>query len=163
MPQAAGSLTLDDQTDAVAFLSDPASHPPGAGPVETMRTHISLIFLVGDRVLKMKRAVGLPYADFSTPELRLAACRKEVELNSPTAPGLYLGVRRITREAGGGLAFDGAGELVDAVVEMKRFEQSALFDRMAQAGALTPALMTRTARMIARLHRGAPVCAMRSK
>lgn len=150
-------MTLDDQTDAVAFLSDPASHPPGAGPVETMRTHISLIFLVGDRVLKMKRAVGLPYADFSTPELRLAACRKEVELNSPTAPGLYLGVRRITREAGGGLAFDGAGELVDAVVEMKRFEQSALFDRMAQAGTLTPALMTRTARMIARFHRGAPV------
>jgi hypothetical protein len=31
-----------------------------------------------------------------------AACRKEVELNSTTAPGLYLGVRRITRQVDGG-------------------------------------------------------------
>jgi aminoglycoside phosphotransferase family enzyme len=46
----------------------------------------------------MKRAVKLPYVDFSTPALRLAACEKEVELNSRTAPGLYLGVRRITRK-----------------------------------------------------------------
>ena len=63
----------------------------------------------------MKRAVKFPYVDFSTPELRLAACHKEVELNSMTAPGLYLGVRRITRETDGRLAFDGDGELVDAV------------------------------------------------
>lgn len=156
MPEEAGPLTLDDQTDVIAFLCDPASHE-AAEPVEVMKTHISLVFLAGDRALKMKRAVKLPYADFSTPQLRLAACRKEVELNSATAPGLYLGVRRVTRQAGGRLAFDGDGELADAVVEMKRFDQSALFDRMAQAGALTPALMTQTARMIARFHRGAPV------
>lgn len=149
-------MILDDQTDIIAFMTDPATHG-AAGPVETVRTHISLVFLVGERVFKMKRAVRLPYADFSTRELRLAACRKEVELNSATAPGLYLGARRVTREADGRLAFDGDGELVDALVEMKRFEQSALFDRMAQAGALTPALMTRTARMVARFHRGAPV------
>lgn len=56
----------------------------------------------------MKRAVKLPYVDFSTAELRLAACRKEVEFNGPTAPGLYFGVRRITREANGRPAFDGS-------------------------------------------------------
>lgn len=156
MPEEALPVTLADQTDVVAFLADPASHARG-GPVETMTTHISRIFLAGDRALKLKRAVSLPYADFSTPELRLAACLKEVELNSATAPGLYLGVRRITRQADGTLAFDGEGELADAVVEMKRFDQSALFDRMAQEGALTPALMTRTARTIARFHRAAPV------
>lgn len=149
-------MTLAEQADVVAFLADPASHAQG-GPVETMTTHISTIFLVGDRALKMKRAVSLPYADFSTPQLRLAACLKEVELNAATAPGLYLGVRRIARQTDGTLAFDGDGELADAVVEMERFDQSALFDTMAQAGALTPALTTRTARMIARFHRAAPV------
>ncbi|TJV72621.1 MAG: aminoglycoside phosphotransferase, partial [Mesorhizobium sp.] len=82
----------------------------------------------------------LPYVDFSTPALRLAACEKEVELNSRTAPGLYLGVRRITREAGGKLAFGGSGELVDAAIEMVRFDQSKLLDRMAVGGELTPAL-----------------------
>ena len=105
----------------------------------------------------MKRAVKLPYVDFSTPTLRLEACEKEVALNSKTAPGLYLGVQRITRGPDGNLAFGGTGELVDAVIEMVRFDQSKLLDRMAVAGALTPTLMTAVARMIVRYHRVAPL------
>lgn len=149
-------MIAEDQKAAIALLADPATHG-SARPVDTIETHISRIFLAGDRAFKMKRAVKLPYADFSTPDLRLATCWKEVELNSVTAPGLYLGVRRITREPDGSLALDGKGELVDAVVEMRRFDQSALLDRMALAGKLTPELLTDTARMIVRFHRSAPV------
>ncbi|WP_245458249.1 bifunctional aminoglycoside phosphotransferase/ATP-binding protein [Mesorhizobium sp. M6A.T.Cr.TU.016.01.1.1] len=137
------------------MLMDPAAYGE-TGPVQTIETHISRIFLVGQRAYKIKRAVKLPYVDFSTPVLRLAACEKEVELNSKTAPGLYLGVRRITRETGGKLACDGSGKLVDAAIEMVRFDQSKLLDRMAIGGELTPALMTAVARMIVRYHRGAP-------
>ena len=149
-------MSLTDQTDVIAFLAEPKAYQVAA-PVETVETHISRIFLAGDRAFKLKRAVKLPYVDFSTADLRLAACRKEVELNSKTAPGLYLGVRRITREDDRKLVFEGTGVLTDAVVEMRRFEQAALLDRMAEAGALTPDLMTRTARMIARFHHDAPV------
>ncbi|MCA0050000.1 AAA family ATPase [Mesorhizobium sp. B283B1A] len=148
-------MIVDDQQAAAAFLLDPASYG-ATGPVEGIETHISLIFLVGQRAYKMKRAVKLPYVDFSTPTLRLAACEKEVELNSKTAPGLYLGVRRVTREADGKLAFDGAGQMVDAVIEMVRFDQSKLLDRMAAAGELTQVLMTAVARMIVGYHRAAP-------
>lgn len=150
------ALVHEEQTGIVKFLREPATYGT-ANPVEIMETHISRIFLVGDRAFKMKRAVLLPYADFSTPALRYAACLKEVDLNRATAPGLYLGVCRITREADGTLALDGKGEMIDAVVEMMRFDQSALFDRMASAGELTPGLMTRTAAMIAGFHRQAPV------
>jgi len=149
-------MIVEDQAATVAFLSDPATHG-GVGPVDTMETHISRIFLAGERVFKMKRAVKLPYVDFSTPGRRLEACRREVEFNGATTPELYRGVRSVTRRADGGLAFDGGGELVDAVVEMTRFDQQALFDRMALTGQLTPDLMTETARMIVRFHRGAPV------
>jgi len=145
-----------DQTDAIALLMD-TEQLGIAGSIETIETHISRIFLAGDRAFKMKRSVKLPYVDFSTPELRLAACLKEVELNSITAPGLYLGVRRIARDTQGQLALNGDGELVDAVIEMKRFDQSLLLDRMATAGMLTPELMTQTARMIARFHTWVPV------
>jgi uncharacterized protein len=149
-------MITEDQGDAIAFLSKPDTYGLTA-PVEIMETHISRIFLAGDRAYKMKRAVKLPYADFSTASLRLAACDKEVELNARTAPGLYLGVRRLTREKGGGVVFAGDGELIDAVVEMVRFDQKCLFNRMAAAGDLTPRLMTRVARMIALFHRTAPV------
>ncbi|TKD40802.1 MAG: aminoglycoside phosphotransferase [Mesorhizobium sp.] len=148
-------MIVEDQESVAAMLMDPAAYGE-TGPVEAIETHISRIFLVGQRAYKIKRAVRLPYVDFSTAVLRLAACEKEVELNSKTAPGLYLGVRRITREAGGELAFDGSGELVDAAIEMVRFDQSKLLDRMAVGGELTPALMTAVARMIVRYHRVAP-------
>jgi aminoglycoside phosphotransferase family enzyme/predicted kinase len=148
-------MIVDDQQAAVSFLLDPASYG-AAGSVEAIETHISRIFLIGERAFKMKRAVKLPYVDFSTPALRLAACEQEVDLNSKTAPGLYLGVRRITQEADGKLAFDGPGQMVDAAIEMVRFDQSKLLDRMASAGELTPALMTAVARMIVGYHRAAP-------
>ena len=148
-------MIAEDQTRTIGFLCDPSSH--GGEPVERMETHISEIFLAGDRAYKLKRAVKLPYVDFSTPGLRLAACHEEVRRNSLTAPGLYLGVRRVTRDSECGLEFDGEGSLVDAVVEMTRFDQSGLLDSMALDGKLTPGLMDRLARSIASFHRCAPV------
>lgn len=141
-------MIVGDQGAPLAFLETAmAEH----GPVERIETHISHLVLGPERVWKLKRAVHLPYADFGTPERRLACCEREVALNRRTAPDHYLGVRRITRERGG-LAFDGEGELVDAVVEMRRFDQEQLLDRLASRGELTPELMERLAEEVARLH-----------
>jgi uncharacterized protein len=123
------------------------------GPVEVVETHISHLVIGPARVWKLKRAVRLPYADFSTPELRLACCEREVALNRRTAPDHYLGVRRITRQRDA-LAFDGDGPLVDAVVEMRRFDQDALLDRLATRGALGEDVLERLAAEIARFHDG---------
>ncbi|MFM2281621.1 MAG: hypothetical protein RLZZ444_3852, partial [Pseudomonadota bacterium] len=148
-------MFTEDQSATVAFLADPETHGLDR-PVRTMETHISRIFLTGGRVYKLKRAVKLPYVDFSTPEIRLNACEREVEFNSPGAPGLYCGVRRITRAPDGTLAFDSAGDLVDAVVEMVEFAQEQLFDRMADRGELDASLMADVAEMIADYHGRAP-------
>ncbi|PLP55626.1 aminoglycoside phosphotransferase [Mesorhizobium loti] len=147
-------MITENQEPVIEMLSNPASYGE-PGPVERIETHISQIFLVGLRAFKLKRAVRLPYVDFSTPALRLTACQKEVELNAETAPGLYAGVRRITHD-GDRIALDGTGELIDAVIEMVRFDQSRLLDRMAVAGKLTPGLMTQVARMVVLYHRGVP-------
>jgi uncharacterized protein len=148
-------MLVGNQSDAIAFLKDLLTSQ--GTEVELISTHASLIFLAGDRAFKMKRAVQYPYLDFSTPEKRFASCQAEVELNRRTAPNLYLGVRTITRESDGSLSLGGMGPLVDAVVEMRRFGQDALFDTMARNGALTPQLMTELARQVAKLHRGAAV------
>lgn len=153
-------MSAENQTAAIAFATRHLAgltHTGDAETVEMIETHISLILLAGDRAFKMKRAVKLPYADFSTAERRLGFCEREVALNGPAAPGLYLGAHRITCNSGGDLELDGEGDLVDALVEMRRFDQSALFDRMAERGALSASLMERTAAVIARFHAGAPV------
>jgi aminoglycoside phosphotransferase family enzyme/predicted kinase len=146
-------MIVEDQSAVVDFLRGHRAEP-GAEPIVT---HASMIFLKGGRACKLKRAVRFPYLDYSTAEQRLAACVSELELNRRTAPQLYLGVETITRDPDGGFAFGGTGSLVDAVVEMRRFEEDALFDSMAQRGALTPAIMTDLARRVAAFHYEAPV------
>ncbi|KPF71809.1 aminoglycoside phosphotransferase [Bosea sp. AAP35] len=141
--------------EVVAFLK--ADAEAGVADARTIITHISTVLLIGERAFKLKRPVALPYVDFSTPEKRLAACERELLLNRRTAPMLYLAVHRITRESNGGLAFDGAGQLVDAVVEMVRFDGNGLFDTMAGEGRLTPALMTALAQRIAAFHAEAEI------
>src|SRR5687768_13821392 len=101
-----------DQSEAADFLR---ALPNSGEPVRTVATHASLVFLTVNRAFKLKRPVRFPFLDFSTPERRLHFCEVELALNRRTAPKMYLAVRRITRESNGSLAFDGSGELVDAV------------------------------------------------
>lgn len=144
-----------DQDAVKAFLSDPATFGL-TGTVERIDTHISHLFLIGARAFKLKRAVRLPYLDFSTPERRLDICRRELRLNRRTAPELYLRVRRISSGTNG-CEFDGAGPLLDAVVEMRRFDQDAIFDQMAQHGQLTSQHLDALAEEITSFHATASV------
>jgi aminoglycoside phosphotransferase family enzyme/predicted kinase len=143
----------EDQTGVIEFLGAPATHD-GAS-VERIETHISIVFLAGARAWKLKRAVRLDYIDASTPDRRKMLCEKEVQLNRRTAASLYLGVAAVTREADGSMALGGSGTPVDWVVEMKRFDQDALFDRLAQRGRLDVAMMARLAAAVATFHRDA--------
>lgn len=93
----------DGQEEAIAFLANPASYEGGVGAVERIDTHCALVFLAGTRAYKIKRAVALPYLDFSTLERRRAACERELLLNRRTAPQLYLGVAPLARTADGAL------------------------------------------------------------
>ncbi|THV20271.1 AAA family ATPase [Peteryoungia ipomoeae] len=148
-------MQVDSQTDVIAFLSSAGTF--GADAAEIIETHISLVFLAGDRAYKLKRAVKLPYADFTTLDLRRTYCLAEVRLNSRTAPEIYLGVRSVTREADGSLALDGQGIVLDYVVEMRRFSQEQLFDRLADGDGLTKPLMEATAEQIAAFHQSADI------
>src|SRR5690606_41875197 len=81
------TLFRSQQAEIIAFLSDPASYGC-EGPIERVDTHAAIVFLVGDRAYKLKRAVRYPYLDFSTAAKRKAVCeaeyadRKSTRLNS---------------------------------------------------------------------------------
>src|SRR5205823_5660805 len=128
----------DAQQEVVAFLRDPSSYPPGAGPVETIETHASIVFLAGNRAYKLKRAVKYAYLDFSTAARRRAACTAELKLNRRTAPQLYLEVRAISRGPDGTIVWGRAnGEPLDFVVVMRRFDQADLLEHVAATGGLS--------------------------
>ena len=109
--------------------------------VETIETHASLVFIAGERVFKLKRAVKYPYLDFSTAELRKRACESELALNRRTAPALYLEVLPVIRTEAGAIGFSGAGQPVDWVVLMRRFDQSLLFEALAKTGGIDSGLL----------------------
>jgi aminoglycoside phosphotransferase family enzyme/predicted kinase len=146
---------MTDQKDIVSFLSNGESYGLAGEAVERIDTHISHVFLVGDRVYKLKRAVRHSYLDYSTPQLRERFCRIELDLNRRTAPDIYLRVRSIVRLRDGRLAFDGEGEIVDWVLEMRRFNENDLFDRLASSGSLTGPMMRDLTDQVARFHQSA--------
>jgi aminoglycoside phosphotransferase family enzyme/predicted kinase len=144
-----------DQREVIAFLQDPASYGEAVDQVETLETHVSLVFLAGEYAYKLKRAVKYLYLDFATVELRRQACEAELALNRRTAPELYIEVRGLFRSEPGGISFVPRGEAVDWVVVMRRFDQELLFDALAKAGSLTPQIMDKLADRTALFHAAA--------
>lgn len=149
----AASTVEPSQRDVILWLASPAAH--GGQPVERIDTHSAIVFLAGSRALKLKRAVKYDYLDFSTLALRHDACEAEVKINRRVAPSIYRGVVGVTREPDGTLALDGSGPVVDWLVEMTRFDQDGLFDRLAARGTLGLELMAPLASAIAEFHRTA--------
>ncbi|MGH7046467.1 MAG: AAA family ATPase [Stellaceae bacterium] len=149
------STPHDDQRAAIAFLGRASCYGPGVERVEIVETHVSIVFLAGDHAYKLKRAVRLPYLDFSTVRRRHRACAAELALNRRTAPALYLDLRRLGRDSAGGVGFSNRGTAVDWVVVMRRFDQALLFDALAKAGRLEPRVMDALADHIVGFHEAA--------
>ena len=145
------SILLDPvQTEILAAFESGAL----TGGVEPQRidTHISHVFLTPDLVYKLKRAVRLNFVDQSTCEARKALCEAELKINQRTAPELYRRVLAIHRDATGVLNLGGEGEIVDWLVEMRRFDGEGLLDAIAMRGRLTQDLAIGAARALGRLH-----------
>lgn len=118
-----------------------------AGAAAVAETHISVLVAVGDRVYKLKKPVALPFLDFSTREKRLAACRREVELNRRLAPDVYLGVADVT-------GFD--GRPCDHLVVMRRMLPERRLAALVRAGDDIDVELHRIARLLASFHAAAP-------
>ncbi|HEY9090654.1 AAA family ATPase [Parasphingorhabdus sp.] len=140
----------DKQAKTIAFLEASGSYGRDI-PVHRVDTHISHIFLVGDRAYKLKRAVKLDYLDFSTLEKRRYACLTELRLNRRTAPELYLDVQSVNQAPDGSIGF-GDGEPIDWLVVMRRFDDDALLSAVADRGELSQPLIYRLADNIAQFH-----------
>jgi len=130
-----------DLAEKIAFLSQPAAYAHAPLRVETRETHMSFVFLAGERVYKLKKPVRYPFLDFSTLAAREFNCREEVRLNRRLAPDIYLGVQPLTFSVKIGFAIGGEGAVVDWLVEMRRLPAERMLDRLISVDAVKPALI----------------------
>lgn len=144
----------DPQAEILRLLGRAATH--GGHRPRRMDTHISTIFLAGDQAWKLKKAVRLPFLDFTELEARRRACEAEVEINRRAAPELYLGAVPVTRAPDGSLRLGGDGEAVEWLVRMRRFDQRTLFSKLVAAGRVDRHRIQALTEAVWRFHQIAP-------
>ena len=138
-------------------MSDPATTPtiPSGQsawepcdwqPPAVRETHIGVVFLVGDRAYKCKKAVDLGFLDFRSRERRLACCQREVELNRRLAPDVYLGVAELR---------DPGSTESEPLVLMRRMPDQRRLSTLIRNGARLDDTVVRLARIMATFHAAA--------
>lgn len=144
-----------ETAELIDGLSRPEAYPHHVQRVETLHTHISVLFFAAERVYKVKKPVNPGFLDFSTLEKRLHFCREEVRLNSRLSPEMYLGVVPITIADDGSPRIGGDGEPVEYAVSMLRLPAHRMLSAMLRRAEIDNALLDRLARRLASFHASA--------
>ncbi len=134
----------EEQHETVALLQGLAGRPP-------IETHISAVFVGENTVWKLRKAVHLPFVDFTRLEERHRTANRELELNAPHAEGMYRDVLPVTRGAEG-LRLGGEGTALDWVLRMARVPAKDFLDEIAKTGPLSPRLLDELADTVADMH-----------
>jgi len=137
----------------IATLLEPGVYPHAVDRVELIETHISWVFLAGDRAYKLKKPVDLGFLDFTTLERRRFFCEEEIRLNRRLTEDIYLGVAELRGD--GRLHFGGTGPVREVAVVMRRLPHDRMLDRLVQAGTAPPELLDDIGHLVARFHAGA--------
>jgi len=145
------------QQRLVASLLRGAALPaPPPGRIEHVETHISHVLLVGDRAYKIKKPLNLGFLDFTGLDRRRHYCEEEIRLNRRLAPELYLDCVPINGSPEAPRLGGDPQTAIEFAVCMRRFEQSALLDRVAATGGLTAQLIGALTESLASFHAAAP-------
>ena len=137
-----------DLPPAVCALLDQGV-APGSEPPRLVQTHISWVVLAGAYAYKVKKPLDLKFLDYSTPQKRLEACHREVDLNRRLCPGVYLGVMPIAAES---VQPDGSRAVLDYAVRMRRLPQDRMLDVLLERGEATPNMALALAVRLAAFH-----------
>jgi aminoglycoside phosphotransferase family enzyme/predicted kinase len=143
--------------ELVAAMLEPSVYPNAPRSVELRDTHISWVFLAGDRAYKVKKPVVFPFLDYGTLERRHEMCREEVRLNRRLAPHIYLRVLGIAHRGDRySLTSEDDPEAIEFAVEMLRVEEGRSLAALAAGGRLESPQIAAVAARLARFHAEAP-------
>ena len=137
----------------VAWLSRVEAYPHRPANVQHIETHISHVFLAGPLVFKLKKPARFDFLDYSTLAQREQACRDELRLNRRLAASSYLQVLPVTRLDDLHFEFDGPGQIVDWVVQMRRLPTEHALDALIRRAEVTPEHIALLSQVLVRFYR----------
>jgi aminoglycoside phosphotransferase family enzyme/predicted kinase len=123
-------------------VADVESSPACDSAPAVAETHVGMVVMIGDRAYKTKKPVRTAFLDFSTPERRTAALRRELELNRRLSPDVYLGLGR----------FSGPDGPDETVLVMRRMPADQRLSTLVLAGAPVQDALCDLARLMAAFH-----------
>jgi uncharacterized protein len=145
----------------VQWLRRPEVYPDATQGVVLVETHISWVFLTDQFAYKLKKPVRFDFLDFSTAELRRAACEDEVRLNRRLAADVYLGAVAVRRDERGDLTLDQSPcdsrseQAIDWLVKMRRLPVDRTLDALHRERQLSEEDLARLAERLAEFYRHA--------
>lgn len=123
-------------------------------PEDHIRTHCAHIFLIDDKAYKIKSDVRFSYLDMTTLNTRKQLCERELEINAPVLPGIYLAVVPVTMNDMREISIDGSGIVVEWALKMRRFDEENVLENIAIRGDLGIAMAKDMGRSLAEYHSG---------
>ncbi|MDQ5984463.1 MAG: hypothetical protein CSYNP_00158 [Syntrophus sp. SKADARSKE-3] len=139
----------------VAAMSSPAFYPTHPETVELVQTHISFVFMAGDMVYKVKKAVDFGFLDFTSLEKRKHYCLEEVRLNRRLAPNVYLDVVEIWENGDGEIVLGSGKCVVEYAVRMRRLPMERMLKKIIAKDDFDPALLDTVAEKLVDFHNNA--------
>jgi uncharacterized protein len=142
----------------ITELMRPEAYPWQPKTVELIETHISWVFLAGDRVVKVNRPVAFPFVDHTSLASRHQSCLDEVRLNRRLTDDVYLNLIPIVQTSDG-YRVEGKGTPVEWATLMRRLPADGMLDRLLASGTAPTDLAERLAARLIPFHRdGARSC-----
>ncbi len=135
-------------------LLNPEAYPHKPQKIELVQTQMSFIFLTGEYVYKIKKAVNLGYLDYTTLDKRHFFCYQELELNRRLCPGAYLAVVPIVGKKAG-LRIEGQGKAIEYAVKMKQLPRDRMMDVLLPRDQVTLEMVAKVAEKLADFHKKA--------
>ena len=166
VPEKTPQGVTEPTTDVAALVDGllrPEAYPWRPTTVELVETHVSWVFLSGERVVKVKKPVDYGFVDHAALASRRRSCEDEVRLNRRLTDGVYLGVVPIVRDHSGrhrvALTEDPTETPVEWATLMRRLPAGGMLDALLAAGTAPPHLGDRLGDRLVPFHRdGAASC-----
>jgi len=137
-------------------MHTPDFYPHPVRSITLRETHISMVFLTGDFVYKIKKPVDMDFLDFTTLEKRRHFCSEEVRLNRRLSSDVYLDVAAITYRQNR-YYLNGPGPAVEYAVKMRQLPHQTTMVRLLRKGKLDSSSIDLLARILSQFHNRAKI------